>query len=206
MSEKPARQSSEIPSTPKNATRSRADDGDLRWRARPDLVTATVLIVLAAGGYAAAEGLISIWGLLDHPGLLIGQDLGLDAIQAELAGHRLGRRPIVPGEHNEPDAIAAENLHRLGGGVLDRVGHAQQARRLAVDHHEHDRLAFGAEPVGLIGQPTRLDLEILQQGAVAQGHVAIGHAALGKERKSSRIKVDGTFRKHRREYSAGTRE
>ena len=80
---------------------------------------------------------------------MVGQHLGLDAVDAEAAGDGLGGDPVVAGEHDDLDALGAQRLERLGGGLLDRVGDGDDPGDLLVDADEDDGGAVGAEPVRL---------------------------------------------------------
>ena len=85
---------------------------------------------------------------LDHFALLLGQHLGPDVVDPELPRHGLGGRPVVAGEHDDPQALLVKRFIAAGGRFLDRVGDAEQARRPAVDGDEHHRLALAAELLG----------------------------------------------------------
>ena len=60
----------------------------------------------------------------------------------------------------------------LGRALLDRVGDADEARRLSVDGHEHHRLALGAQRLGRSRRSPSVDAELGHQRAVAERHVA----------------------------------
>ena len=92
---------------------------------------------------------------LDDVALVVGQDLGLDPVDAEAAGDGFGGDPVVAGEHDDLDAVGAQRLERLGGGVLDRVGDGDDAGDLAVDADEDGGGAVGAQPVRLRGERAR---------------------------------------------------
>jgi len=109
--------------------------------------------------------------------LLVGKNLGNDVVDLELPGHRLGRGPAITRQHNDADALKMERADRLGGAVLDRVGHADQAGRLAIDRDEHDRLSFGAQAFRLLGQLAKFDTELGHQRGIAEGHGTAVHAA-----------------------------
>ena len=49
---------------------------------------------------------------LDDRALLVGQHLGLDLVDAEPPGDGLGGRPVVAGQHDDADALAAQRLQR----------------------------------------------------------------------------------------------
>ena len=63
-----------------------------------------VVDAVAGHGDDAALRLVA----LHDRALLVGQDLGLDLLDAELAGDRLGGRPVVAGEHHDADALRLE--------------------------------------------------------------------------------------------------
>ena len=86
---------------------------------------------------------------LDDVGLVVGQHLGLDPVDAEAASDGLGGDPVVAGEHDDLDPVGAQRLEGGGGGLLDRVGDGDDPGDLVVDADEDDRGAVGAQPVGL---------------------------------------------------------
>ncbi len=59
--------------------------------------------------------------------------------------HGLGGRAAVAGQHHDAQALVVQAAHRLGRGLLDRIGHAEESGGLAVHGHEHDRLALRAQ-------------------------------------------------------------
>ena len=50
------------------------------------------------------------------------QNFGLNFSNSELAPHGLGSRPIVAGEHHDPDACLLERANGVKRGRLDRIG------------------------------------------------------------------------------------
>ena len=81
-----------------------------------------------AGPLAAAD--------LGH--LAVGQQLGRDRVHAQLAGHRPGRRLVVPGEQDRLQPEGAEPLHGRPAPRLDPVGDGQHTPGPAVPAG-HDR-------------------------------------------------------------------
>ena len=49
---------------------------------------------------------------LDDAVLVLRQHIGLDFLDAELAGDRLGGRLVVAGQHDDPDAVVAQAVER----------------------------------------------------------------------------------------------
>src|SRR3546814_6478684 len=72
--------------------------------------------------------------LLHDRALFLRQHLGLDLIDAELARNGLGGRPVVAGEHDDPQAVRAELPYGLRRGLLDRVRDADQAGDRSEEH------------------------------------------------------------------------
>ena len=80
--------------------------------------------------------------------LLIGQYVRFHLSDAELGGDSLGRRAIVAGQHDDPDALTAQGIERRHRRRLDRIGHRDDAGRLIIDRHEEGRGAFFSQRVG----------------------------------------------------------
>ena len=79
-----------------------------------------VVDAVAGHGHDVALGLQA----LDHLAFLIGQDLGLDLVEIQLAPDGLGRGAVVAGQHDDPHPVGVQQADRLGRGFLDRVGNA----------------------------------------------------------------------------------
>ena len=121
---------------------------------------------------------------LDGPDLVLGQELGMDLVDANLAPDRLGGRPIVAGQHDQVLDTAlpelADHARRLR---THRIRHRDQAADppLIADHHDRvtalfERLcplghlaavlaafhevAVRAEPVRLTAGPARHALSL----------------------------------------------
>ncbi len=92
---------------------------------------------------------------LDHGALLIGQHLGLDLGDAELARDRLGGGAVVAGEHDDADVFIGERSQRCGCGPLDRIGDGDDAGCFAVDRDEDHGRAVTAQFLGLAVQAAR---------------------------------------------------
>ena len=82
-----------------------------------------VVDAVAGHGHDAALGAQA----LDDVALVVGQHLGLDAVDAEAAADGLGGDPVVAGEHDDLDAVFPQRLERGRGGLLDRVGDGEDA-------------------------------------------------------------------------------
>ena len=123
-----------------------------------------VVDAVAGHGHDAAFGLES----LDILGLLIGEHLGSNFIQAEPSGDGLGRGAVVAGEHDQRGCPRVAGPRCVDGRFLDRIGDAEQTRRAAVDHDEDDSLAVAPQVVRLCSQGARLDAQLLEQRPVAE--------------------------------------
>ena len=75
-----------------------------------------VVDAVAGHGHHAALGLEAA----DDLGLLLGQDLGVHLVDAELARHRPRGGRAVAGEHDDAEAVRLELANRLARGRLDR--------------------------------------------------------------------------------------
>ena len=62
---------------------------------------------------AIATNAPSLLQAADRGGLLVGQHLGDDLVDAELPRDRLGRGAAVAGQHDEPNALVAQRRERL---------------------------------------------------------------------------------------------
>ena len=83
-------------------------------------------------------------------------------------GNRLGRGPVVAGEHDDPYAFVVKILDRLRRRFFDRVGNADKAGGLSINGNEHYRLAFVAQGFCLCRQAARIDPEFIEELAVAE--------------------------------------
>ena len=82
---------------------------------------------------------------LDPLVLVAGADPRLDVVDAQSCRATApGRLLVVAGEHDDVQAQRVERPDGLGRGLLDRIGHGQQAGDAAVDGDEHDRIALAA--------------------------------------------------------------
>jgi hypothetical protein len=91
--------------------------------------------------------------------LLVGQDVGLDIVDAKASGDGLGGHAVVAGQHDDVDARCSESFQRIGRGDLDRIGDADRAGHAAVHPDEDRGRAFGAQVVGL--RPSRFHRDTL---------------------------------------------
>ena len=101
--------------------------------------------------------------LLHHLGLLGGQDLGPDLVDAERAGHRLGGGAAVPGQHDDSHPGLAQEPDRLGRGGLDRVGDSEEPGRATVDGDEHHGLTLVAKGLRPLDEVAGLDAQLRQE-------------------------------------------
>ena len=86
---------------------------------------------------------------LDHGRLAVGQHLGLDLVDAEMARDRLRGGAVVAGEHHHAQPVAAQRRERGGRRLLHRIGDRDDAGELAVERDEDRGRAVAAQPLGL---------------------------------------------------------
>ncbi len=92
---------------------------------------------------------------------MFGEHLRLHLVEPQLAGDRLGGGAAVAGEHDDAQPFGMQRADRLRGGLLDRVGHPEQAGGPAVDGDKHHRLPLAAQRLGRLGQGARVDPQVL---------------------------------------------
>ncbi len=112
--------------------------------------------------------------------LLVGQDLGLDLVDAEPPRDGLRGRPAVAGQHDDAQALGAA-APRSASGVVSLIGSATPTRpaTLAVDGDEHHRLALAAQaprPRAASG-PRRYRLASRQRAVAERDARAVDRAA-----------------------------
>ena len=99
----------------------------------------------------------------------------MDFIYAESATDGFSRAPAVSGQHDHAYSGVVQCPQGFRGGLLDGIGHSDQAGGLAVHRHVNDRLAFLAQRVGTV-QPQRVRLEFgLHQQSISQEYTAAVH-------------------------------
>ena len=81
---------------------------------------------------------------LDHLALLRRQHVRLDLVDADPAGHGLGGRPRVAGEHDDAQTGVVQGANRVRRGGLDGIRDRHDARRALVDRDEHHGLPVRA--------------------------------------------------------------
>jgi hypothetical protein len=88
----------------------------------------------------------------DRVGLLLGQHLGPDVVDARAGGHRPGRGLVVSGQHHRVHPEPAQRGDGGGCGIAQRVGHREDLARRAVPPDDDgggtarpDRLDVGGE-------------------------------------------------------------
>ena len=86
--------------------------------------SASVVHAVARHGHAAALSL----KLFDDLALFLRQDFGLDFRDAELLPNRFGGRAVVSRDHDDAQAVFAQERERFRGCGLDRVADGHQAR------------------------------------------------------------------------------
>src|SRR5690606_6397880 len=89
---------------------------------------------------------------------------------------------------DDPDAFAMQRLDGLRRALLDRIGHAEQARGPTVDRDEHRRLALLAQRLGALDEHRDIDAASLEQCPIADQHFLSGHTP-GNALASERCKV-----------------
>ncbi len=107
---------------------------------------------------------------LDLVGLVVGQDLGEDSIDADAVCNGGGGAEIVTGEHHD---LEAEIVHACNGRprvVLDRVGDSDHPDEVSVDTDDHCGLALVGEPLGHVCHRTGPDAALSHELQVAEDH------------------------------------
>ena len=107
---------------------------------------------------------------LTIPVLVLGQHVGLDVVDAELARHGLRGRPVVARQHDDVDAVRAQAVQRRPRGRLDRVGDGDDPAGLAIDGHEQGRGPGTAQFVRLGRQFAHLDALVGHELGIAESH------------------------------------
>src|SRR5690606_21442742 len=100
--------------------------------------------------------------------LVLGQDLRVNLVNAELPRDRLGGGAVIAGEHDDADAFAVQRLQRLGRRPLYGIGDGEDARDLAIHGGEDRGRAIGAELVGYVRERVRGDADLHQILRVAE--------------------------------------
>ena len=93
----------------------------------------------------------------DLGGLVAGQHLGDDGVDAELAGDAPGGGLVVAGEHDDLDPELVQRGHRGGGGGARGVGERDQPGRAAVDGDQHGGPAGRGELLAAGGELAEVD-------------------------------------------------
>ena len=84
-------------------------------------------------------------------------------------GDRLSRRAIVAGQHDDPNALTAQATECRHGRRLDRIGHRDDAGRLAVNRHKKGRCTFLSQRLRVCLEIGANDTMILEQRGVPDG-------------------------------------
>lgn len=86
----------------------------------------------------------------DDVGLVAGQHLGLDTVDAQAAGNRVSGDLVVAGQHHHLDPFLAQRREGRRGGGLDGVGDGDESGCVAVHADDDDGRAVAAQGVGLV--------------------------------------------------------
>jgi hypothetical protein len=84
----------------------------------------------------------------DDFAFVIRKHFGLDVFDPELARDGFGGGLVVPGEHDDTDALIDQCSHGIGGCRLDGIGNREETADAAVDGHENDGCSFAAKTFG----------------------------------------------------------
>ena len=117
---------------------------------------------------------------LDLGGLVAGQHLGDDGVDAKLIGDPAGGGRVVTGEHDDLDACLVQRPDRFGGGVACRVGQRDHADSSPVDRDENGGMAFCRQPVAAARQVAELDTFLGHELEVADEDPAAGDVGLAR--------------------------
>ena len=153
-----------------------------------------VVGAVAGHRHEPAVGLL----LLDQGHLGLRRGLGEEVVDAGLLGDLGGREAVVAGDHDRPDAHAAQAGEALAHALLDDVLELDHAEHLAVARHRQRGRAQRRDPVelglerrrrlaALVGDPAddRVARALAQAGAV---EVDAAHARLRGERHELRVR------------------
>jgi hypothetical protein len=132
-------------------------------------------VVDAVSGHGHHAALLAETG--HHLTLAIGQHLGLDAVDAESAGDRLGGDPVVTGQHDHLDARRSELGQGFWCALLDLVGDSDEADDLLISGHEHSRRSIGTKRVRLACDGGGADAVTLQEARAADKDPVAFHGA-----------------------------
>ena len=86
--------------------------------------------------------------LLDDFAFLMGQDAGVNSIDAQRARYRVGGCAAIASDHYNSNALAMKAFDRFGSGGFYWIGNADDSSNFAVDGYEHHRLTGGFQRVG----------------------------------------------------------
>ena len=90
--------------------------------------------------------------LFDEIAFFARRYLGSHVVDPQLVGHSVGRGATVAREHHDLDAICVEQLNRFRRARFNRIGHAKNTGRFALDRQEHRRLAVATQRFRAIEQ------------------------------------------------------
>ena len=96
----------------------------------------------------------------DDAVLVLRQNIGFDFFDAELAGHRAGRRLAVPRQHHDPNALFPQGIERGLRRRLDRVGNGDDAAWFVIDREKQGRRPVPAQLVRLVFKIAKRDAEV----------------------------------------------
>ena len=73
----------------------------------------------------------------------------MDLVDAQSISHGFGRRVAIARRHDDPNACFMQHADRVGCGVLDGVGHRENASKSPVDRKVDDARALGTQLFGV---------------------------------------------------------
>ena len=114
--------------------------------------------------------------------LVLGQQLGVELVDADRRGDRLRRSLAVTGQHHDGlDALTAQLGDRVASCRARPIGHGDDADRRAFGRDEDRRPALRAHLVETIVNERRTQAALLEETMVAQQHVDAAHVAFGAQ-------------------------
>jgi hypothetical protein len=113
----------------------------------------------------------SLLQFLDQGQLVVGLDLAMHLVDAQLGTDGAGGGEAVARGHDDAQAAGVQGADGLGRAGLDGIGHGQQASEAAIDRQVHDAGALAAQALGVKLQGRHIDAFLLHERGVAQRQV-----------------------------------